>query len=449
MDDGNLPFSICLFLGFIILSACLYGFGAAIQNLNITDLEQEMEAGNKKAGRLLRMINRPTAFIHTMQISIFLLGMVTGGFILKQISAFIQRRLLSQSLFFQQQQVLLAVFCRVAVTFSLLVLLLCFGAIIPKRLAARSPEKWGFALLPLVRTLNTVLLPANWLVDGICWLVLKLFGIDMNEDAENVTEEDIMSMVNEGHEQGVVEADEAQMITNIFQLNDKEACDIMTNRKNIVAISSEFTLKEAADFILKEGNNSRYPVYEKDIDDIIGILHMKDALIFADTQENQEKMIKEIPGLLRKAYFIPRTRSIDTLFKEMQAKKIHMEIVVDEYGQTEGILTMEDILEEIVGSIMDEYDEEEEFISPGKDGSFVMSGLTPLKAVQDVLEIEFAPEDMELFDTLNGFLISKLNRIPEENEQLTVNDKGYCFDLLKVENKMIHSVKVRKQRIED
>ena len=188
--------------------------------------------------------------------------------------------------------------------------------------------------------------------------------------------------------------------------------------------------------------NSRYPVYEEDMDDIIGLLHMKDALLFAEKEENRARELGEIPGLLRDAHFIPETRNLDTLFKEMQAEKIHMEIVVDEYGQTAGIVTMEDILEEIVGNIMDEYDEEEEFIIKNPDGSFVFEGLTPLKEVEGALEIAFEEEDLDMYDTLNGFLISRLNRIPKDGESLRVEFADYEFRILKVKNKMIQSVRV-------
>ena len=163
---------------------------------------------------------------------------------------------------------------------------------------------------------------------------------------ENVTEEDIMDMVNEGHEQGVLESSEAEMITNIFEFDDKEAGDIMTHRKNIVALDGSMSLREAAHFVLKEAKNSRYPVYGKDLDDIIGTVHMRDVLFHAENLQESRMEIANVPGVLRPAHFIPETRNINSLFKEMQSQKIHMEIVIDEYGQTAGIVTMEDILEE-------------------------------------------------------------------------------------------------------
>lgn len=249
--------------------------------------------------------------------------------------------------------------------------------------------------------------------------------------------------------QGVLEADETEMITNIFELGDKEASDIMTHRTNMTALDGSMLLGDAVHFILNEGINTRYPVYREDIDDIVGILHMRDAMVYVEMEEYKDRPLLEVPGLLREANFIPETRSIDTLFKEMQSGKIHMEIVVDEYGQTAGLLTMEDILEEIVGNIMDEYDEEEDFISVREDGSFIMSGLTPLDDVMDVLDIEFPEEDSDTYDTLNGYLISRLDRIPQEGENPRVGFGGYTFEVIKAGNKMIESIHVFKDQEEE
>ena len=229
--------------------------------------------------------------------------------------------------------------------------------------------------------------------------------------------------------------------TNIFQLDDKAAKDIMTHRTNVVSISAAETLAEAIGFILREGKNSRYPVYEKDTDHIIGILHMKDAVIYGENPAWKDQPVGQIPGLLREAHFIPETRNIDTLFREMQSGKIHMVVVVDEYGQTAGIITMEDILEEIVGNILDEYDAEEEFILVQEDG-FILNGMTPLEEAAQALDIEFSQEETDSYDTVNGFLISKLDRIPKEDEDSEVEYKGYLFKILTVENKMIQTVKV-------
>ena len=257
---------------------------------------------------------------------------------------------------------------------------------------------------------------------------------------ENVTEEDIMDMVNEGHEQGVLESSEAEMITNIFEFNDKEAGDIMTHRKNIVALDGSMTLREAAHFVLKEAKNSRYPVYGKDLDDIIGTVHMRDVLFHAENLQESRMEIANVPGVLRPAHFIPETRNINSLFKEMQSQKIHIELVVDEYGQLAGIVTMEDILEEIVGNILDEYDKEEPDIVSRKNGTYELTGLTLLDDVEETLGVEFDKEDKDNFDTLNGFMVSRLGHIPKAGEKGSVRIGDYLLKIMKVENKVIQTV---------
>ena len=446
MDDGNPLLCVVIFLIFIGLDAILFGFGAAIQDINTSELEKSMEAGNKKAARLLRIVNRPTRFIHTVQIVTCLIGVITGGFILGILGTGLERLLVRTGV---EHALLLSALSLVLAVVAMIVLLVTFGIVIPKRCAARTPEKWGYACLEIVYGLMILTFPVNALVNGLSYIFLKMIGIDMYAVEENVTEEEIMSMVNEGHEQGILEAREAEMITNIFELNDKSAGDIMTHRKNLVALDGTRSLGDTVDFILKEGSNSRYPVYNRDIDDVMGILHMKDALIAAEIDGNREKPIKEIPGLLREAPFIPETRHIDSLFKEMQMKKIHMVIVIDEYGQTAGIVTMEDILEEIVGNIMDEYDQEEEDILPLDDGSFLIRGMAYLDDVSKALDLEFTEEEEDSYDTMNGLLISKLDRIPKEGEQAEIPYGPYIFQIQQVENKMIRTIKAIKQTTEE
>lgn len=440
MDDGYSPFSIILFIGFILLEAAFFAFGTAIQNVNTGNLEKEAEAGNRKAQRLLKIASRPARFINSIQIVTNVIGMIIGAYMLRRWSSALEYLLARAQ---TAAGLWLHALSLIAVGILILVLLITFGVMIPKKCAQKEPEKWGYNLLTFISAAVVPLIPFIWIVTKLSSLILRLAGIDMNADSENVTEEDIMTMVNEGHEQGVLEASEAEMITNIFELDDKNAGDIMTHRTNLVSIDGETTLKDAITFILTEGKNSRYPVYGEDMDDIVGILHMKDALIYAEKEGRAELPISQIPGLLREPHFIPESKNIDSLFKEMQSQKIHMSLVVDEYGQIAGIVTMEDILEEIVGNILDEYDAEEEYIAVC-DGGYILNGLAPLDEVGEVLEIPFSEEDSDTYDTLNGFLISKLDRIPQEGEELEVTYEGYRFQILSVENKMIRTVKAVK-----
>lgn len=264
-----------------------------------------------------------------------------------------------------------------------------------------------------------------------------IFGWLKKDSADNV--EEIKSMVNESHEQGVIHANEAEMITNIFEFGEKDAKDIMTHRKNITAVDGDMTLDETVKYIL-EANNSRFPVFVDDFDNIIGILYLKDAMIFREKHEYDGWQIKDIPELIRKGNFIPETKNISDLFKEMQSQKIHMEIVVDEYGQTSGLITMEDIIEEIVGNILDEYDEEENNIVRVGYDMYNIKGYTPVEDVEDELGIKLTNEDD--YDTISGLLISKIERIPGEDEQPQIDIDGYSFKVLKVEEKMISLVRL-------
>lgn len=267
--------------------------------------------------------------------------------------------------------------------------------------------------------------------------------IHKNNDSD-VTEE-IIDMINEGHEQGVIQASEAKMISNIFEFCDKEAKDIMTHRNNIDAIDTDSTLKEAVEFMLK-GKNSRYPVYEENIDHIVGILHLKDAVRFYLGEGVTDTRVGQLNELLREPYFVPQTKNIDELFRQMQRGKIQMSIVVDEYGQTAGLVAMEDILEEIVGNIQDEYDEDTGYIEEKGENEYIIDGMTPLEELEERFSIKFDNDD---FETLNGYLISKLDRIPEENDTFDVDCDGFNFKIIKVDNKMITSVLVTRMKQEN
>lgn len=437
MDDGNSWIGILLFAASVAVFYLIYGFGAAIQALNTSALEDERDEGNKKAAALLRIQEDPGKFVRTNQVVTCFFTLALGAFTLPQTAGYI-RRFLAVKL--AMAPGLAAGLALAAAFFVVAFFLVCLGVIIPKHVAAKSPIRFCYKALSVVEWAIKLLSPFTWLISVAAFVILKAVGIDIRSSNEKVTEEDIMYMVNEGHDQGVLEASEAEMITNIFEFDDKVASDIMTHRKNVVALESTMTLKETVDFIVKEANNSRFPVYEEDIDNIVGVLHMRDVLYFAEQEEYLDRPISQIDGLLRSAHFAPEAKNINALFKEMQSEKIHMEIVIDEYGQTAGIVTMEDILEEIVGNIMDEYDNEEPDIVVKENGSFQLSGMTPLDDVEDALEMEFDEDDKDNFDTLNGFLISRLGHLPEDDEKGQVVFGGYRFSIVKAENKIIQTV---------
>lgn len=305
-------------------------------------------------------------------------------------------------------------------------------------------DSYPWLIVVIVAFVVGFCLPSDKILGKLLLWMNHTFGIKCKLSEEDVTEEEILSMVNEGHEQGVLEANEAEMISNIFEMGEKEAKDIMQHRVNVLAVDGNETLDKALEFMLGE-NKSRYPVYNKDLDDVMGILHLRDAFTIHNNKECANKKVKEIEGLVREALLVPETKNIHQLFRIMQKDKQQMAIVMDEYGQMSGIITLEDILEEIVGNIMDEYDEEEEPIHKLAEESFMMDGLTQLDEIEDVLGIEIEED----FDTLNGLLISKLEHIPKENEKAVIEYKGYVFTILSIDNKKIGTVMVQKKKEQD
>ena len=232
----------------------------------------------------------------------------------------------------------------------------------------------------------------------------------------------------------------AALIRNIFRYMDKDAKDIMTHRKNIIAIDGKETLEDALKFMLDE-NFSRFPIYKEDIDEIVGFLHLRDAMECYLAREQRKIPVSELGDYIRAVTFIPETKSIDTLFREMQVSHNHVVIVLDEYGQTSGLVTMEDILEELVGNILDEHDVEEKMITRLVTGNYLVNGFAELEDLEDYLGIQF---DKENYGTLNGFLIDQLERIPSQDEHCVVEYEGYRFTVLLVDNNTNRRVKIEK-----
>lgn len=433
MDDGGSPTTgIIVFVILLLLDGVVFGFLAAMQNLNEASAEKLSKEGNKKAALLMRYLDKTARYTHTCQLVMLTVHMLMG---------MISIPLWKDFFFGTESAYWISTLQSILVFVVVLILMLVFGVYIPEKVASKKAENWAYALVYVFRAVEVIFYPLILGMDAFSNLAARLFGVDPLKDMDDVTEEEIISMVNEGHEQGVLLASEAEMIHNIFEFGDKEAKDIMTHRKSIIAMDGNMTFLQALDF-LKENNYSRFPVYLEDIDNIIGVLHIKEALVLSQEHELFQTSIKDIDGLVREVEFIPETRNINTLFTMMQLEKSHMVIVVDEYGQTSGIVAMEDILEEIVGNIEDEHDEEEKLIEIQSDGSYIMSGLAPVEDALEVLGVEFSEEDE--FETLNGLLISLVDKIPNEDEVFSVKAFGYLFEVLAVENKMIKSVRVTK-----
>lgn len=272
----------------------------------------------------------------------------------------------------------------------------------------------------------------NFLVDFID----KIKG----KEKEEFSEEELIDLVNEGHENGVLKENEAEMISNIIEFGDKQAHDVMTHRNNIVAIDDEKTVEETFQIIINE-NFSRYPIYSGDLNNVVGILHIRDLIkIYADQGLRNEKLKNLTDKVMFQAVFVPETRNVSQLFREMQSEKQHMAIVVDEYGQTSGIITMEDILEEIVGNIFDEYDEDECLIVKESNGSYIVDGMTELSEIEEFFNIEFNVNDI---DTINGYILYRMGRIPQDTDDFECTYKNLKFKVLEVKNRMIKKIRLQ------
>ncbi|MCI5602911.1 MAG: hemolysin family protein [Clostridiales bacterium] len=413
--DGCNPIWIILAVAILfVLTIIVYLYSSAVQNISENELEEIKEKNEKTYQKVNKIIDDPARFINTVQAVSVLITLVTGiciGF--KTDKAFL----------------------RIGMAVLWVIVLLVFGIIIPKKLGARHSKGISLKLTNITYMMTVVLIPVTFCVSIIADMILKIFGIDPNEPEENVTEEDIISVINEGHVQGVLLASEAEMINNIVEFGDKEAKDIMTHRTAMVCVDGDMLLCDAAEYILGL-SNSRFPVYIDNIDNIIGIVNFRDIMSEAQREVNDMKKISDIPGLVRKASFVPETKKINVLFKTMQSEKIHMAIVVDEYGQTSGIVAMEDILEEIVGNILDEYDEEDVNIVRREDGAYVVKGSTSLEEIEEKLHIKF-DEDCE---TINGYLVSKFERILENDERPEIVIDNVKYKVLSVKNRMISVV---------
>ncbi len=436
MDEGSPSVSIFVFLVILIIDIFVHGFCVSIAHVREEDIEKKAQENKDNISKkLLEILEDDSKFIKSMQFLGLILNMLLGGLVASGVAEYAVKMLELDG------NVLLEYAVYAVCGLCIAVLIMSIGILIPRRLAKRQAEKWAYVCYYPVSVLNAAMMPIVLLSNAIARGFLYIFGVRGDDDPSDVTEEEIMSMVSEGQEQGVLQETEADMITNIFEFSDKEARDIMTNRKAMVAIDANMSLKEAVNFMM-DTNNSRFPVFLDDIDHIIGIMHIRDAMKKLSEETDEQLPIRKIKGLLRQPKFVPETRNIDSLFHSMQSSKTQMVIIIDEYGQTAGLVSMEDILEEIVGNILDEYDEDENFIKPTRnDDEFTIEGKTPLEILEKRFDISF--EESE-FETLNGYLIWKLDRIPEQDEDFSVDIDGYSFKILSVNNHMIQSVLMNK-----
>ena len=401
-----------------------------MQHLPQADIQEKADEGDEASIRLLALQKKPLRYVNAIPLLAIATGLYTGAAILPPLAHIFREYLPGTVL-----SVLLALL--------LIFLIVSAGILSFRRVGTFFPEKTAFRYLKAVMAISSILYPAVYLATFASRLFARLFGVEIGKESDPVTEEEIISMVDEAHEKGIIEENEAEMIQNIITFNETSAGDIMTHRKNIIAIQEDLSLQQVVDFMLEEGN-SRYPVYRDGLDNITGVIHYKDALkYYTRTPAARSRCLTDIPDLVRQAVCIPETRGIGALFHTMQKEKVHLAVVIDEYGQTAGIVTMEDILEEIVGDILDEYDDDAETLfRKQKDQSMVIDALAHLSDIEEGLGIRF--KDSE-FETLNGVLTSILGHIPTEKDvDKEIETNGYRFRILSIGNKTISKVRAEK-----
>ncbi len=435
-DDPFLP-KLILLAVLILINAFFAAAEIAVLSLSETKLKKQAEEGDKKAIKLLKLTQAPDNFLSAIQIAITLAGFLSSAFAADSFSDPLVKWLVEERgatiLDPQALNNLMVVLITIVLSYFSLVL----GELAPKRIAMKKTEAVARFTLGPVCAVAAVFRPVVWLLSKSTNAVLRLFGIDPKADEEEVSEDEIRMMVDLGEERGAIEASEKELIENIFEFNNTTAEDVMVHRTDMVMVWAEDANEDVLDTILASGR-SRFPVYEEDADHIVGVLNTRDFLLNA--QEEQPKPLAE---LLRPAYFVPESVRTDVLFRDMQSKKVHMAIVVDEYGGTSGLVTMEDLLEEIVGNIYDEFDPlEEKDIEQVEPGVWRASGSCDLERVARALGVEL-PEGEEP-DTLGGLVFAQLSVIPEDGSHLEVDACGLRIKVLNFTDRRVERALVSR-----
>lgn len=414
----------------ILLNAFFASAEIAFISLNDAKIDKQAKEGNKQAKKIKDMLVNPSKFLATIQIGITLAGFLSSAFAAETFASE-----LAPILNDKIPQIGLAAWNNISIILITIILsyfTLIFGELVPKRLAMKNCEKIAFASIGIIKTISVVTAPFVKFLTFSTNIVSKLFGVSENEE-ETVTEEEIRMMVDVGEEKGTIDKSEKNMINRVFEFNDKVVSEIMIPRTDIFALDMNMSISEVIEELSEDLRYSRVPVYEENVDNIKGIVYIKDILLSKKDKKTR------IRNLMKEAYFVPETKRINELFDELRKHRRQIAIVVDEYGGTSGIVTIEDILEEIVGEIYDEYDEVEKTVEKIDETTYLLNGNIAIYEVEDYLNISI--EEGE-YDTLSGYLVEKLGRIPNEKDKgKLIETEKVIYKLEKIEDKHIEKVK--------
>ena len=423
----------------ILLNAFFAAAEIAFISLNDAKIDLQAKDGNKKAKKIKEMLVNPSKFLATIQIGITLAGFLSSAFASETFASELAP-ILNKWI----PQISLSAWNNIAIIVITIILsyfTLIFGELVPKRLAMKNSEKIAFASIGIIKTISVITSPFVKFLTLSTNIVSKLFGVSEGEE-ETVTEEEIRMMIDVGKEKGTIDEEEKNMLNNVFEFNDKVVSEIMIPRTEIFALDMNMSISEVIEELSEDLRYSRVPVYDEKIDKIKGIVYIKDILL---STKNKNTKIK---NLMKEVFFVSETKPVNELFEELRKNRKQIAIVIDEYGGTSGIVTMEDILEEIVGDIYDEYDKVEKLVDQLDENTFVLNGKLAIYEVEDILGVDIEEGD---YDTLSGYLVEELGRIPTEKDKgVVIETEKVAYKIENVKDRHISKVKACKiEQIED
>ena len=434
-DPGSIIFKIVTLFALIFVNAFFSMSEMAIVTLNDNKIDKMASEGNKKAKQIKKLTENTSSFLSTIQIGVTLAGFLTSATAAQSFAEMLSSAIAKTPVVDVIPVGIISGFSTVLITLIMSYFSLVLGELVPKKIAMSKPEKMAFMAAPILVFVAKITKPVVKFLALSTNGVLRLMGVDPHADEEVVTEEEIRMMVDVGGEKGVIEDAQIEMINNIFEFDDIDVADIMTHRTDMICIDDDEPLSEAVKLSIENGF-SRIPVFEEDPDDIVGVVYVKDFLQYVGTNLPEKMTVKD---MMRPAYYVPETKRCGELFTEMTEKRVQMAVVVDEYGGTAGIVTLEDLLESIVGNIQDEYDQEDEEISIINDTTFEVDGITNIEEVEECTGKTFPEGD---YDTIGGYIISVLGFLPQDGEMNEVQFQNVKFTVLNVEERRIGKVKV-------
>ncbi len=429
--SGNLAFQFLLLIFFTFLNAFFAGAEMAVVSVNKKRIRALADEGNTKARFIQGLFEDSTRFLSAIQVAITFAGFYSSASAAAGISPVFARWLASLGVPYS------SALAYNSVTLVLMFFNLVFGELVPKRIALQKAEAFCMVTVMPIHYLSIVLAPFTKLLSISTKVVLRLLGLPSEDQEEAITAEEIKALMEAGHQSGVFDEDKVEMVDSALSFGERTAREAMVPRQKVFMLDINESLEEMLDEIL-QSRHSRIPVYQDEFDDIIGILHVKDVMIGLRRGQLQDG---DIRSMLHKAYFVPEMKDAADLFRAMQSRRERMAVLVDEYGGFSGIVTIEDLVEMVMGDIREEYEDAEAEITPLGDGDFLVDGTTTLTDLNEELDLRLESDEC---DTLSGYLIEQLGFIPQDEEAVSVSQQGYLFTAKEIQGRTIAKVLMHK-----